>query len=66
MLKGWIAAPLNDKYILEEIGIVLGQYNSEQFEECIVADEVMEKLDQYWGHYWWGLHQMCDDQGNSI
>ncbi|MCD6123983.1 hypothetical protein J7J62_02290 [bacterium] len=57
MYKGWIIADYKDKEFLEKIGIKLGKYNekTKSFEDCIVSSEALEKLDPYWGRFYWGL-----------
>jgi len=56
-LKGWIIASYEDKEFLEELGIKLGRYNREgkSFEDCVVPLQALEKLDPYWGRFYWGL-----------
>lgn len=57
MYRGWILADLADREVLENLGIVVGEYDKVEgtFENCSVSDEVMEKLDSYWGVFYWGL-----------
>ena len=55
--EGWIIADYEDKEFLEKLGIRLGKYNEEttSFENCKVSLEALEKLDPYWGRFYWGL-----------
>jgi len=54
---GWIMADLEDKTHLESLGVVVGEYNYKlkSFWNCKVSEENMERLDPYWGRYYWFL-----------
>jgi hypothetical protein len=51
----WIAAEPKDKKFLEDLGVVLGPYNEDQFDDCLIPDRVMTELDNYWGNFYWGV-----------
>jgi hypothetical protein len=57
MLKGRICASQSDKEFLESLGIILGEYDEMcmDFNNCLVTDEAFEKLEPYWGVYYWSL-----------
>ena len=56
--KGWIIADREEKEFLEKLGVKLGEYDerSGSFENCELSPETLEKLDPYWGHFFWGLY----------
>jgi len=56
--KGWIIADREEKEFLEKLGVKLGEYDerSGSFENCELSPETPEKLDPYWGHFFWGLY----------
>jgi hypothetical protein len=60
MLRGWIVAEEYEKKELESIGIIVGEYIKEQglFDNCIVSEEAMNKLDPLWGVFYWGLKEV--------
>ena len=62
MLKGSIAASLDEKEMLEKMGIVLGDYNESEheFQDCLISDEAMSQLDRHWGEFFWSLHPIED------
>ena len=53
--RGWIAASARDRLELEAMGIQLGPYRDGYFEECVVNEEAMGKLDRHWGKFSWWL-----------
>ena len=55
--KGWIIADYEDKEFLEKLGVKLGRYDEKftSFEDCELSPETLEKLDLYWGRFYWGL-----------
>lgn len=68
VLRGWIQH--NDREdtresatdLLRDLGITLGPYFPHptyagfgQFDNCVVPDEALEKLNPYWGRFVWGL-----------
>ena len=55
-MKLWIAADdeEKDRKFLEELGVVVGQFNKTVFRNCEVSDEAHAKLDAYWGRFVWG------------
>jgi len=57
--KGWIVAPLEDKPLLEGMGIRLGPFDADEivFNDCEVPDEAMESLNPLWGRIYWGLDE---------
>jgi len=55
MLKGWIACNKDDKNLLEELGIILGEYGEGEYINCIVSKKALKKLQPYWGRFVWGL-----------
>jgi hypothetical protein len=50
-----ITALESDKEVLEEMGIIVGEYNKDngEFVYCYVDDFAMDCLDKLWGHYYW-------------
>jgi len=52
----WIIADETDREHLESLGVELGPYNTErkEFNPCRVTPEALDKLDPWWGEYWWG------------
>ena len=59
---GWIIADKEEKSFLESLGVkIIGGYNEEEhsFDECIVTEDVLQKLDPYWGRFYWGLFPNC-------
>ena len=60
MLKGWIAAQPEDKALLEELGIQLGDYDTQHgyFPECRVPVESLPRLKRHYGRFFWGLRQV--------
>ncbi|MBP1309108.1 hypothetical protein JOD82_002128 [Paenibacillus sp. 1182] len=65
MLKGCIIANIEEKELLESLGVIVGAYNdsTKEFQNCLVSDEAMDKLDDHWGTFWWSLEQI--DEVNS-
>jgi hypothetical protein len=58
MLRGWIGADYEDKEHLENLGIILGEYDEAngEFKDCIVSEEAFRKLEPYWFiRYIWHL-----------
>ena len=57
MYKGWIAGREEDRKFLEQLGVKTGIYSKESkcFEDCYVSSKVFERLDKYWGRFFWGL-----------
>lgn len=57
MRKGWIAALAEDKALLEELGIQLGEFDYQlgYFPGCRVTEEAMQRLKGYSGCFTWGL-----------
>lgn len=55
--KGWIAADKDEGDFLKNLGVTIGKYNEKehQFDNCFVLYEALEKLDPYWGRFYWGL-----------
>lgn len=55
--RGWISGEKEDEKTLLEMGIKLGPRNEEKQEwiECEVTSEAMEKLNLFWGPFVWGL-----------
>jgi len=49
-----------DREFLESLGIQVGLYSPKAngYTECIVSLEAMEKLDCYWGKFYWSLHEI--------
>ncbi len=66
-LKGWISANRDDKPVLEQLGIVVGGYDDQDgcFMDCIVSGEVLERLDHFWGRFYWGLDNVEDSGQNG-
>lgn len=64
MLRGWIIAPEGDRQRLEELGVELGEYDitGQSFEDCVVSEEAMERLNPLWGMYIWGLEHVTDNR----
>lgn len=60
MLKGSIAATKEEGEFLKGLGIVLGNYSEteNEFQDCLVSEEAMAKLDEHWGDFFWSLHPM--------
>jgi len=56
---GWIIADRGDEEFLKNLGVRLGKYEetTTSFEGCEVSLEVLEKLDPYWGRFYWGLEK---------
>ena len=55
---GWILANnAGDRRHLTSLGVVVGKWNRKvgQFEGCVVSQEALDRLDPYWGRYYWGL-----------
>jgi hypothetical protein len=57
--RGWIVSYPDgeDLEILQRLGVKLGEYDATQgsFEDCEVTEQVLDKLDPYWGRFMWGL-----------
>ena len=56
MQYGTITADQRDAGRLEDMGIELGPYVGDEFTECVVTDGALEKLDPWWGLFYWELH----------
>ena len=64
MFEGWIIAPLADRFELEKLGIILGEYNSAQhcFQNCKVKD--LAVLENYWGRWFWSFQRRGNGEKN--
>jgi hypothetical protein len=67
LLKGWIGIDHYDTEpttqdvkregdFLHGLGVQLGSFDGEVFEDCEVDDLAMDKLNSYWGRFYWGLY----------
>jgi len=61
--KGWLDGTIsdarNDVDLLKELGVeILGQksHGAITTYEVEMSEEVLLKLDKYWGRFYWGLH----------
>lgn len=62
-LRGWIqpcdpeTSESAARVELETLGVDVGPWHEkiEEFQNCIVSREAMDKLDPLWGRYIWGL-----------
>lgn len=59
--RGWIAADESERERLEGLGVTLGPYVGDAFENCHLSLATLEKLDQFWGIYVWGLEPYYGD-----
>lgn len=58
--KGWIVGTEEDRLLLKKLGITVSQSKREvdgkvEFDVNEVTDEMLDKLDPYWGRLVWGL-----------
>lgn len=58
-LVGWIAALPEDRQFLEKLGVdVVGPYDEhEKHYNVQLAEEVLDRLDPYWGKFYWSLKE---------
>ncbi len=57
MWFGSIDAPIEDKEELESLGVYLGDRTDTGWTDCVVLEETMAKLENYWGRWIWTLWQ---------
>lgn len=54
---GWIGAPAEDEQELVALGVTLGPRDeaSRTWENCRVPELALDRMDQKWGRWIWGL-----------
>jgi hypothetical protein len=67
--KGWITVDSNDDIkTLQELGVIVNQgaitsHNQTlTLNQCTLTEEVMERLNPYWGQWVWGLELVKDGE----
>lgn len=52
----WILAPPEERGFLEGLGVQVGGYDNAHgaFDGCIISEEAIQKLNPYWGRFYWG------------
>ena len=65
--KGWIIAEKEDEEFLKELGIKVGYYDHQhgEFKNCLVDKKAYDKLDKYWGNFYWGLRAIDEHEGGG-
>ena len=67
-MKYWIVGSLENKSILENMGITLPKYSKKygQWENVTLTSEQLTELDNHWGTFFWGkAGQLLEDVQKS-
>ena len=66
--SGWIVGKKKDTGLLQSLGVKIGKYNRNigMFENCIVDEETLSKLDYFWGKFYWGFKEIDSKETEMI
>lgn len=66
MWTGWIEGAETDADHLKSLGVQLGRREGNQWVDCMVSDDALDALDEWWeSRYIWGLDPVEEADGSS-